>query len=113
MYKKEFEKEKDFESKGVKMEAYIEKQKELASKIEEEGEEEVKTKFERMIEDSNKGGFWRERRKINRDETSTWMVTKGEDSNRIFNTEKNKENMASYYEKLYSKAPTPLHPYHH
>ena len=112
MCKKEFEKEKNFESKGVKMKAYIEKQKELASKIEEEDEEEVKTKFERMIEESNKGGFWRERRKINRDETSTWMVTKGEDGNRIFDVEKNKENMASYYEKLYSKVPTPPHPYH-
>ena len=65
-----------------------------------------------MIEEANKGGFWKERRRMNRDEASTWMVTKGEDGNRIFDTEGNKENIASYYEKLYKKSPFPYHPYH-
>ena len=110
--RKEFETEKEYARKGVKKEKYILKQKELASKIEEEEEDEVKNKFEKMMEEASKGGFWRERRKMNRDEASAWMTTKGEDGNRIFDAEKNKENMASYYEKLYTKTQTPFHPYH-
>ena len=110
--KKDFEKERDYENKGNKLEAYINKQKELAAKIEEEEEGEVKVKFKKMIEESNKGGFWRARRRMNRDEASTWMVTKGEDGHRIFDPEENKENIASHYEELYKEHPTPPHPYH-
>ena len=40
------------------------------------------------------------------------MVTKREDGKRIFDAEENKENIASYYEKLYKEMPTPPHPYH-
>ena len=110
--REEFEKETNYETKGVKKEVYVRKQKELASKVEEEEENEIKDKFEKMVEEANKGGFWRERRKMNRDVASTWMVTKGEDGKRIFDAEKNKENIASYYEKLYKEVPTPHHPYH-
>ena len=108
--KKEFEKEQDYEIKGAKKAGFVEKQKELAAKIEEE--EDVKNKFDKRIEEANKEGFWRERRRMNRDEASTWIATKGEDENRIFDAEENKENVASYNEILYKKTPSPYHPYH-
>ena len=94
MCKKEFEKETDFTIKGAKLDAYICKQKELTAKIEKEEEEEVKIRFEKMIEEANKGGFWRERRRMNRDETSTWMISKDENGKRILDPEGNKENIA-------------------
>ena len=72
----------------------------------------VKKKFEKMIEEANQGGFWRERRRLNKDEASQWMATKDEDGQRILDIEGNKENIARYYEKLYKETPSIPHPYH-
>ena len=49
---------------------------------------------------------------MNRDETPNWMVTKGPDGERILDPERNKENVASYYEDLYKNKNEPCHPYH-
>ena len=97
--KKSFEREQDYERKGMRLAAYRQKQKELAARIEQEDEEEVRRKFEKMITAANKGGFWRERRRQYRDEAATWMVTKDEEGKRIFDKEK-KENIASYCKNL-------------
>ena len=40
------------------------------------------------------------------------MVTKGPDGEQILDPEKNKENVASYYEDLYKNKNLPSHPYH-
>ena len=110
--KKEFEKEKDTTQKGVLLQKYIQKQKELIKKIEEEEEEELKNKFEKVVNDANSGGFWRERRALGRDEGETWITTKGPDGHRILDPEENKENIATYYEGLYKSTPVTYHPYH-
>ena len=110
--KREFEAETDQHKKGVKLQQYLHKQKELYEKAEEEEENEVKNKFAKMVNEANNGGFWKERRALNRDEGATWGVMKGEDGKRIFNDDQNKENIASYYEKLYRDSPFPYHPYH-
>ena len=65
-----------------------------------------------MVSSANEGGFWKERRILNRDDTSEWMITKDTAGNRIFDPEKNKENVADYYENLYSNTPSAPHPYH-
>ena len=56
--RKEFEKEKDSIRKKAKLDAYITKQKELTARIEYEEEMEVKERFEKMIDEANKGGFF-------------------------------------------------------
>ena len=111
-YKKEFEKEKDQRKKGEKLKGYIQKQKEIRELLEKEEKEKTKIMFDRMIKEANNGGFWKERRKLNRDETPLWMVTKDEHGRRILDPEENKENVAKYYENLYRNQHTPYHPYH-
>ena len=69
-------------------------------------------RFERMINNANNGGFWKERRTMNRDEASTWMITKDPEGKRIFDPKENDENIACYYEKLYSHTHIAPHPYH-
>ena len=41
-----------------------------------------------MVSSANEGGFWKERRILNRDDTSEWMITKDTAGNRIFDPEK-------------------------
>ena len=96
-YKKEFKKEKDQRKKGEKLKGYIQKQKEIREQLEKEEKEKTKIMFDRMIKEANNGGFWKERRKLNRDETPLWMVTKDEHGRRILDPEENKENVAKYY----------------
>ena len=57
-------------------------------------------------------GFWKERRQMKRDDSSTWLITKDKTGKRIFDPEINKENMASYYENLYRSKQFKTHPYH-
>ena len=64
-----------------------------------------------MKENGNKG-FWKERKLIKRDEGSSWLITKDKDRRQIFDPESNKENIARYYEDLYSKKPCKDHLYH-
>ena len=109
--KKEFELEKIPDIKRTKMQDYIKKQHEIREKATEEESERINKRFEKMTEEKN-GGFWKERRRMNEDDSSTWLITKGEDGNRIFDPCKNKENIANFYEKLYSKEDLQHHPYH-
>ena len=76
-------------------------------------EEMIKTKkkFEKMMGEGT-NGFWRERRAMKKDETSEWMVMKDENGKRMFDPQKSKEIVASYYEKLYANGNPPYHPYH-
>ena len=111
--KKDFEKEKDQVRKGEKLQKYLEKQNEVKDLIDEEEKEKVKEKFEKMISEAGSNGLWREMRNLKIDETPNWMVTKGPNGERILDPEKNKENAATYYEKLYKDDHVPSHPYHH
>ena len=49
---------------------------------------------------------------LNKDETSNWQTTKDPQGRRILDPEQNKENIARYYEDLYSHKSGPYHPYH-
>ena len=65
-----------------------------------------------MIESGNNDGFWKERRKIQRDETTDWMVTKNDEGQRLYDPEENKRNIANYYENLYKREVVKPHEYH-
>ena len=107
-----FEREANGIKKGILLEKYVEKQKEVISRIEEEEENAIKTRFEKMASDASAGGFWKERRALSRDDALSWLITKDDSGRRILDPEENKENIARYYEKLYKDVPFPSHPYH-
>ena len=107
-----FQSEKIPKTKGLKMKQYIHKQQEIKEKLLEEENARIKKRFEKMISEPNKSGIWRERRLLNKDEMSNWLITKNEDGKRILDPELNKENIAVYYEGLYKKQPVTYHPYH-
>ena len=65
-----------------------------------------------MIESKSSDIFWKERKKMNRDTSMKLLVTKNEDGDRLYDPEKNQENIARYYEKLFGKQNKPYHPYH-
>ena len=111
-YKKDFEKEVDQETKGIKLQRYYDKQDEIKELVLEEEQEKTEKRFQNMIEEANNGGFWGEMKRMNKDETSNWQITKDPSGRRIFDPELNKENVANYYEDLYGRKPTQHHPYH-
>ena len=98
--KKDFEREADQDQKGEKLKKYREKQNEIKNLIEEEEKERVMKRFKKMESKANKGGFWRERRLLNKEETSNWQTTKDPEGKRILDPRGNKENIARYYEDL-------------
>ena len=46
------------------------------------------------------------------DEGSSWLITKDGEGKRIFDPDKNKENIAHYYEDLYSRKTVKDHSFH-
>ena len=109
--KKAFETEKDKEKKKEKMEKYIRKQQEVRECAVSEESERVSQQFEKMKK-GGVNGFWNLRKRMKKDDSGTWLITKDEAGNRIFDPQMNKDNMADYYEGLHRKREHDAHPYH-
>ena len=58
------------------------------------------------------GGFWKERKKVKTDDGSSWLISKDPNGRRILDPTLNKQNIAAYYEDLYSRKDCEPHPYH-
>ena len=112
LLKKEFERETCPAKKGEKMQLYIQKQQDIREKQIEEEKERVSIRFEKMKEDKTRGGIWKERNMQKKDDSVSWLITKGKDGNRIFDPDQNKENIADFYENLYTKRENKPHKYH-
>ena len=97
--------------KKERLAQYIDKQHEVKEQAVKEESEKVCERFQRMAE-SGTNGFWKERKLMKRDEGSSWLITKDKNGRRIFDPALNKENIANYYEDLYSRKPCLHHPYH-
>ena len=110
--KKQFLLEANTETKKVLLQKYKEKQTELKEKIQQEQKQKLELRFEKMIESKNSDMFWKERKRMNRDVSLELLITKDENGKRLYDAEKNKENIARYYENLFSKQNKPHHPYH-
>ena len=110
--KKVYQKELDMEMKKEYLKQYKEKQEEQKERMQTEQREKIQNKFERMIREKNSDMFWKEKKKMSKDETMELLITKDEDGKRIYDPEKNKENIAGYYEKLFKEPVKPEHPYH-
>ena len=109
--KEAFEKEHCPILKGNKLDEYVKKQHQIKEQAIIEESEEVHDRFQKMTNNTN-NGFWKERKMMKKDQGSTWLITKDSDGRRIFDPDLNKENVASYYEDLYSKKTRKDHPYH-
>ena len=72
----------------------------------------IQKKLEKMAPENSFQTFWKERRKLVRDDESTWQVTKDDQGRRIFDPEENRINVANYYENLYKAPVLPGHDYH-
>lgn len=110
--KKDFEKEANPEEKRKLLNDYIMKQQEVRDQACHEECERVKGRLQRMEGEHVQGQFWKERKLMKKDETSSWLITKDDQGQRIYDPELNKENIANYYEQLFSKIPRDHHPYH-
>ena len=110
--KRDFETERDKKKKREKMTLYIAKQKEIRDKLLLEEAERIDKVVEKLKSEKNNDNFWDCRRRLTKDESQAWMITKGKDGKRIYDPEMNKENMAQYYEELYTKRKGKDHPYH-
>ena len=110
--KKEFERETSPSKKGERMQLYIQKQRDIKEKEAEEEKERINIRFEKMKEDKSRGGIWKERNMLKKDDSASWIITKGKDGKRIFDPDHNKENIAAFYEDLYSKRINKPHEYH-
>ena len=109
--KKEFEQETDPCKKKEKMESYIKKQHEIKELAVTEESARMNKNFKKMRQ-GGVNAFWDVRKKMKKDESTTWLITKDKHGKRIYDPEMNKENIADYYENLYSKGQFEPHAYH-
>ena len=110
--KKAYESESNPEVKKKLLDEYFRKQREVRDQATYEECEQIKGRLQRMERERVPGQFWKERKLMKKDETSSWLITKDSDGQRIYDPESNKENIANYYEQLFSKIPRDHHPYH-
>ena len=110
--KGDFQDEKCPIKKKEKLGKYIEKQHEIKEEAVKEESEQIYERFRKMAESGTSGAFWRERKRIKKDDGASWLITKDKEGKRIFDPNRNKENIADYYEDLYSKKTVKNHPYH-
>ena len=107
-----FEKEPSPSKKRIRLAEYVEKQHEIKEEAIKEESDRIYGRFQKMEDNGKSGAFWKERKRMKNDEGSSWLVTKDIEGKRIFDPEKNKENIAHYYEDLYSKKTVKDHPFH-
>ena len=84
-------------------------QEDIKEEIAKEKREKIEGKL-KEVEDKN--AFWKERKKMKKDQTLEWLITKDGNGKRIYGPEENKNNMATYYETLYTKQDVASHVHH-
>ena len=91
---------------------YGEIQTSLRNQILKERTEKTNQQWKKMTEDKSKVVFWKERKRLKRNETNECLTVKNEDGIRQFDPDKIKHTVAAYYEKLYAKKDVRHHPHH-
>ena len=88
------------------------KQEQIRNQILLERKEKVARKFQKIASDRSKSLFWREKRKMSRNSTLEWMVTKNEEGKRLYGPQENINNALTYFKKLFKKKEMRPHSYH-
>ena len=110
--KKNFRNSTDMRSKEILKCRYVLQQKRLQLLIKQERAQKIKDRFEKMVAKGSRNDFWKERRNMQKDNYSEWMVTKDISGKRLYDPDANKENIANYYENLYKREHKQSHVYH-
>ena len=87
-------------------------QEKLKTKILEERTKRMNFQLKKMTKDKSKVYFWKERKKVMRNEVDENPTVKNEAGTRVYHPNQIKEVMASYYENLYAKKEVRPHPHH-
>ena len=108
--------EKEIKKPDIDKTAAITKFKEIQetirTKILEERTEKMNHRLKKITADKSKVSFWKERKKIGKNELNECLTVKDEKGIRQYNPEAIKEVTASYYETLYAFKEVREHPHH-
>ena len=87
-------------------------QNKIKKQILQERTEKENEQLKKMTADKTRVLFWKERKKLRRNQTNECLTVKNDKGNRIYDPETVKETIATYYEKLYAKKPVRGHAHH-
>ena len=104
--------EKNTEAKNNLIITYKEIQEKTRKQIVHEKTNTIKKKLENITQNSNQNALWKEKRRVLRNPTMECIIVKDNEGNRHYDPSSIKENIACYYEGLYSKKEYAYHPYH-
>ena len=91
---------------------YKDLQERLQQKILSERCEKANHKLKKITGDNSRALFWKERKRMNRDNLNQSMTVKDENGRRLYDEEQIKEQYAVYFEKLYKKREVRTHSHH-
>ena len=87
-------------------------QEKIRNQVLTEKTKKTNTQLNKMIQDKSRVNFWKERKKLMRNQANECGTVKNESGERQYDPEKIKETNAKFFEKLYSKKPVRSHPHH-
>ena len=109
--KKQLEKEADSAKRAYLKEQYVESQKLVQNQLQREEKENTEKKIQQILS-GNKNVFWKDRSNFIKNTCDEWNVTKDPKGKRLFDPCQIKDNMANFYQNLYTKPIIIHHPYH-
>ena len=110
--KNRIQEEKNTVLKSSMINVYKEIQEKTRKQIVIEKTNTIKEKLEKIANEPNQNALWKEKKRVQRNPMMECMIVKDNEGNRQFEPNRIKENVASYYETLYSMKEYTFHPYH-
>ena len=110
--KTRIQEEKNITLKNTLINAYKEVQEKSRKQIVIEKTNNIKDKLEKIANGPNQNALWKEKKRVLRNPMMECMIVKDNEGKRQFEPNLIKENVASYYENLYSMKEYTFHPYH-
>ena len=98
--------------RGDNPDEYKRIQKELRHQILLERSTKINNQFKKMTQDKSRIFFWKERKRLKRNETNEYLTVKDNNGNRQFDPVTIMDTTATFYENLYSKTKTRPHEHH-
>ena len=106
-----YEKEKDPSKKLLLKSKYMQSQKHVQNQLQKEEKEKTEEKVKKIM-GGDKSLFWKDRSNYRRNTCDEWNVCKDQNGMRLFDPCQIKNNVAQYYQNLYTKPKCEYHPYH-
>ena len=110
--KSRIQQETDQNIKNSFIREYKEIQEKTKKQIVHEKTNSIKEKLEKITVEPSQNALWKEKRRVLRNPTMECVIVKDKEGKRHFDPDSIKENVAAYYEELYSMKEYIYHPYH-